>query len=59
MRKSFLYIVLLGLAAFTSCKKWMDLKPQDGIVANEFWNTKEQVDAAVIGIYTSMGLPAI
>jgi starch-binding outer membrane protein, SusD/RagB family len=55
MRKNFLYIMLLCLAAgATSCKKWMDLKPQDGIVGNEFWNTKEQVDAAVIGIYTSM-----
>ena len=47
MRKSFLYIVLICLVGSTSCKKWMDLKPQDGIVANEFWNTKEQVDAAV------------
>ncbi|MGB8193669.1 MAG: RagB/SusD family nutrient uptake outer membrane protein [Chitinophagaceae bacterium] len=56
MKKSFLYIVLIFLAAgiASSCKKWMDLKPQDGIVAGEFWNTKEQVDAAVIGIYTSM-----
>jgi len=32
----------------------MDLKPQDGIVKDEFWNTKEQVDAAVIGVYTSL-----
>lgn len=55
MKKSFIYITFLCLAAgFASCKKWMDLKPQDGIVGNEFWNTKEQVDAAVIGIYTSM-----
>jgi hypothetical protein len=37
-----------------SCKKWMDLKPQDGIVKEEFWKTKEQVNASVIGIYASM-----
>ncbi|HEX6180939.1 MAG TPA: RagB/SusD family nutrient uptake outer membrane protein, partial [Chitinophagaceae bacterium] len=54
MKKSFIYIMILLAAGSTSCKKWMDLKPQDGIVGNEFWNTKEQVDAAVIGVYTSM-----
>ena len=54
MRKRFLYIVLICLAGVSSCKKWMDLKPQDGIVKDEFWNTKEQVDAAVIGVYTSL-----
>ncbi|HYE54730.1 MAG TPA: RagB/SusD family nutrient uptake outer membrane protein, partial [Chitinophagaceae bacterium] len=55
MTKSFFYIAFICLAAgLASCKKWMDLKPQDGIVSSEFWNTKEQVDAAVIGIYTSL-----
>ena len=55
MTKSFFYIVLICLVCgFSSCKKWIDLQPRDGIVASEFWNTKEQVDAAVIGIYTSM-----
>ena len=38
----------------TSCKKWLDLKPQDGIVRQDFWKTKEQVSAAVTGIYSSM-----
>ncbi len=55
MKKTFLHIILTGLAAgFGSCKKWLDLKPQDGIVGDEFWNTKEQVDAAVTGVYTSL-----
>src|SRR5688572_30835114 len=55
MKKNFIYIMLILLGAgASSCKKWMDLKPQDGIVGNEFWNTKEQVDAAVTGVYTSM-----
>lgn len=55
MKKAFIYIVLITLAGgLASCKKWLDLKPQDGIVGDEFWNTKEQVDAAVTGIYTSL-----
>ncbi len=40
--------------SFTGCKKWLALKPQDGIVKEEFWKTKEQVQASVIGIYSSM-----
>jgi hypothetical protein len=37
-----------------SCKKWLDLKPQDGITGAEFWKTKEQVQAAVMGCYASL-----
>jgi starch-binding outer membrane protein, SusD/RagB family len=55
MKKTFFHIILIGLVTgFGSCKKWLDLKPQDGIVGDEFWNTKEQVDAAVTGLYTSL-----
>jgi hypothetical protein len=55
MKKTFFHIILIGLVTtFGSCKKWLDLKPQDGIVGDEFWNTKEQVDAAVTGVYTSL-----
>ncbi|MGF7229939.1 RagB/SusD family nutrient uptake outer membrane protein [Arachidicoccus sp.] len=31
-----------------------DLKPNDGIIRNNFWQTKEQVQAAVIGCYASL-----
>jgi starch-binding outer membrane protein, SusD/RagB family len=55
MKKLIFYTLLLVLLIdTTSCKKWIDLKPQDGIVREEFWRTKEQVDAAVIGIYSSL-----
>jgi hypothetical protein len=37
-----------------SCKKWLNLKPSDGIVGDEFWQTKEQLAAAVNGIYASL-----
>jgi starch-binding outer membrane protein, SusD/RagB family len=49
------YLLFFVLAvSFTGCKKWLALKPQDGIVKEEFWKTKEQVQASVIGIYSSM-----
>jgi hypothetical protein len=46
--------LLLLLLGGTSCKKWLDLQPQDGITGAEFWKTKEQVQAAVIGCYASL-----
>lgn len=55
MKKLILYSLLVcTVGGFAGCKKWLDLKPQDGIVGDEFWRTKEQVDGAVIGMYTSI-----
>ncbi|WP_205943465.1 RagB/SusD family nutrient uptake outer membrane protein [Pedobacter polaris] len=43
-------ILVLG----TSCNKWLDLEPRDGITKQEFWKTKEDVLAAVSGCYASL-----
>jgi hypothetical protein len=50
------YIVLLFLMVITatSCNKWLDLKPEDGIIRQNYWNTKEQLNASVVGCYSSM-----
>ncbi|TJZ61803.1 RagB/SusD family nutrient uptake outer membrane protein [Sphingobacterium olei] len=37
-----------------SCTKWMDIKPENGLVAQDFWQTKEHVRSAVNGIYISL-----
>lgn len=44
------------IVLFTSggCKKFLDLKPPDGIIGADFWQTKEQVEASVIGCYASL-----
>jgi len=47
-----IFFVLVILAS--SCNKYLDLKPQDGIVRQEYWKTKEQVQAAVAGCYASL-----
>ncbi len=60
MKKIYQYTLLVVLVASAfSCKKWMELKPLDGIVQEEFWKTKEQVQASVIGIYGSMMEPSV
>lgn len=57
--KKILYtsILLFMLVMGSSCSKWLDLKPQDGITKQEFWKTKEDVLAAVAGCYTSLLAP--
>lgn len=45
---------LLIFVTTVSCDDYLDLRPQDGIVRDEFWKTKEDINAAVIGIYSSL-----
>ena len=47
-------LMVVMLLPFLSCKKWLDLQPQDGLTGAEFWKTKEQVQASVTGIYASL-----
>lgn len=45
---------IILLVSGLSCKKYLDLKPPDGIIGTDFWQTKEQVEASVIGCYASL-----
>lgn len=58
MNKNIKYTIFLLVALVTvlgtSCKKWLDLQPQDGLTRQEYWQTKEQLDAAVMGCYASL-----
>lgn len=46
--------IFILFASTSSCDSYLDLRPQDGIIREEFWKTKEDVQAAVIGIYSSL-----
>lgn len=46
--------LLITVVLLSACDKWLYLEPQDGIVKQEFWKTKEQVQSAVIGCYSSL-----
>jgi hypothetical protein len=46
--------LLIIVSSGVSCKKFLDLKPEDGIIRDNFWKTKEQVAAAVNGVYASL-----
>ncbi|MEL0456499.1 RagB/SusD family nutrient uptake outer membrane protein [Flavobacteriaceae bacterium SZ-1-7] len=55
MRTKIIYALsfLMVLINF-SCDSYLDLKPENGTIREEFWQTKEDVQSAVIGIYSSM-----
>jgi hypothetical protein len=37
-----------------SCSSWLDVQPEDGVVREKYWKTKEEVQAAVLGCYSQM-----
>jgi hypothetical protein len=47
-------IVLAGLLFVNSCDEWLYLQPEDGIIRQEYWKSKEDVHAAVMGVYASL-----
>ncbi|MCW3807758.1 RagB/SusD family nutrient uptake outer membrane protein [Plebeiibacterium marinum] len=46
--------LVLGSVILPSCKDWLYLEPQDAIIVQEYWQSKEEVHAAAMGIYSSM-----
>ena len=55
MTKNLKYIILAILALqLSACSDWLTLEPEDGVTREEFWQTKEQVNSAVIGCYCSL-----
>jgi len=51
--KNIVFFTLL-MATVTSCSKWMELQPPDGITRQEYWKTKEQIQSALTGCYASL-----
>jgi len=51
-------LVLLVLVS-SSCNKWLELEPQDGIIRDKYWQTKEQLQSSVIGCYAALIIPGL
>jgi len=56
MHKGIIYrsVLILTLALSCSCNKYLTLYPQNGTIRQQFWQNKEQLQSAVIGIYSSL-----
>ena len=45
-------VVLIGFAQI-SCNDWLELIPPNGLIREEFWKTKSDVDAVLMAAYSS------
>ena len=56
MKKTFklrMILVLLALSFQFSCSDYLELIPPSGLVREEFWKTKEDVEAVLMAAYQS------
>jgi len=49
--KTIKYIIILLLVPVLSCDQWLELVPPNGLVQDEYWKTKEDVEATLMGAY--------
>ncbi|MCK4921060.1 MAG: RagB/SusD family nutrient uptake outer membrane protein [Bacteroidales bacterium] len=54
MTGKFKYILLLIFVILSSCEDWLDLRPPDGLVQDEYWKSKEDVRAVLMGAYQQL-----
>jgi hypothetical protein len=54
LRSLSLLSFLSFLSFLSSCTDWLGLAPEDGVVRDKFWKTKEEVNSAVMGCYASL-----
>lgn len=47
-------VVIFAVFMQVSCNDWLELLPPGGLIREEFWKTKEDVDAALMGAYDAM-----
>jgi hypothetical protein len=46
------FLILLLLAGQFSCSDWLELPPREGLIREEFWKNKEDVEAVIMGTYS-------
>jgi len=55
MKRNIKYsLILLAVLAQVSCNNWLELEPPSGLTREEFWQTKEDVEAMLSGAYSTM-----
>ncbi len=47
-------MILLAVVVQVSCNDWLELEPPSGLTREEFWQTKEDVEAMLSGAYSAM-----
>lgn len=47
-------ILLLCIGSFASCNSWLDLKPEDSRVSDQYWTSKEDVQTTMTSCYSRL-----
>jgi hypothetical protein len=53
MKVKYIFIVF-AIFLQVSCSNWLELIPPEGLIREEFWKTKEDVNAVLMGAYSAM-----
>ncbi|MBN1927825.1 MAG: RagB/SusD family nutrient uptake outer membrane protein [Prolixibacteraceae bacterium] len=57
MKRKIKYILIVLLPLFQlSCDSWLEMLPPSGLTREEFWQTKEDVEAVLMGAYSSFSM---
>jgi starch-binding outer membrane protein, SusD/RagB family len=54
IRKVAVVLPMALLFLMPSCDEWLTLEPEDGVIKDNYWTTKEEVYSSVIGCYQAM-----
>lgn len=54
MKNKIIIIGLLFSISFSSCTDWLNPKPLDAMVMEDFWKTKDDVESVLLSCYESM-----
>jgi len=54
LKKAIVLAPMALMALFSSCDQWLTLQPEDGVIKDNYWTTKEEVLASTIGCYSSI-----
>ncbi|QEC43640.1 RagB/SusD family nutrient uptake outer membrane protein [Pseudobacter ginsenosidimutans] len=54
MKRLLIVITALGLLSATACKKFLDTRPEDFSVPEQYYNTESQLNDALAGVYASL-----
>jgi hypothetical protein len=54
MKRSFYILLLASVTAFSGCSKFLDKQPQTEIRTSAFWQSEDDIKAAIAGMYSGM-----
>ena len=52
--KKTIILTILGFILVVSCDEWLYLEPEEGVIREEYWQSEDDVFAAMMGCYASL-----